>query len=76
MKAAARIDGIRELGPFCRALVEWAFPHFLKAKSLSMLKKSKMEYAKIIYARAVSENKNAAPVAESRVHLPEFVFPF
>ena len=52
MKTAAREDGRRELGPFCRLLVEWAFPHYLKAKSLSMLKKSKMNYARVAYPRS------------------------
>jgi hypothetical protein len=51
MKAAAMNDGIRELGPFCRLLVEWAFEHYQRAGSLSLLKKSRMEYARLAYPR-------------------------
>jgi hypothetical protein len=47
MKAAAMNDGIRELGPFCRLLMEWAFGHYKKAKSLYLLKQTIVEYPRM-----------------------------
>ena len=47
MKAAAENNGIGSLGPFNRALMEWAYGHYKQAKSLYLLKKSSVEYPRM-----------------------------
>ncbi len=47
MEAAAANDGIKELGPFCRLLVEWAFGHYQKVQSWSLLKECEVHYARL-----------------------------
>jgi hypothetical protein len=47
VKAAAMREGIREMGPFCRELVEWAFEHYEEALSLFMLRASSLEVPRL-----------------------------
>jgi len=47
MKAAAAEDGIHELGPFTRELVEWAFGYRKKATALFLLKKAKVQFPQL-----------------------------
>jgi predicted DNA-binding protein len=43
IKAAAMKEGIREMAPFCRELIEWAFDHYEDATSLYLLKRARVE---------------------------------
>jgi hypothetical protein len=47
IKAAAMKEGIREMGPFCRELIEWAFEHYEDARSLYMLRISTLDVPRL-----------------------------
>jgi predicted DNA-binding protein len=47
IKAAAMKEGIREMGPFCRELIEWAFEHYEDATSLYLLKRARVDVPRL-----------------------------